>query len=163
MIQYKIDILALSEVRWTGMGEKRIDKEHTSIYSGNNATRDQGVALLLTNVPTQAMIIWTPVSSPIITARFLGSHAKLSIVACYAPTNEASTEDKQSFYNELAGVFKDIPRHDVLCLLGDLNAKIGNDYTFCPEVFGKHGIGERNDNGELLIDFALLHDLVIGG
>ena len=51
----------------------------------------------------------------------------------------------------------------MLCLLGDLNAKIGNDYTFCPEVFGKHGIGEQNDNGELLIDFALLHDLVIGG
>ncbi|KAK2723520.1 hypothetical protein QYM36_002004 [Artemia franciscana] len=163
MIQYKIDILALSEVRWTGMGEKRIDKEHTIIYSGNDATRDQEVALLLTNVPAQAMISWTPVSSRIITARFLGFHAKLSIVACYAPTNEASTEDKQSFYNELVGVFKDIPRHDVLCLLGDLNAKIGNDYTFCPEVLGKHGIGERNDNGELLIDFALLHDLVIGG
>ncbi|XP_065571529.1 uncharacterized protein LOC136034323 [Artemia franciscana] len=81
----------------------------------------------------------------------------------HAPTNEASTEDKQSFYNELVGVLKDIPRHDVLCLLGDLNAKIGNDYTFCPEVHEKHGIGEQNDNGELLIDFSLLHDLVIGG
>ena len=82
MIQYKIDILALSEVRWTGMSEKRIDKEHTIIYSGNDATRDQGVALLLENVPAQAMISWTLVSSRIITARFIGSHAKLSIVAC---------------------------------------------------------------------------------
>ncbi|KAK2702519.1 hypothetical protein QYM36_018871 [Artemia franciscana] len=130
MIQYKIDILALSEVQWTGMGEKRIDKEHFIIYSGNDATRDQGVTLPLSNAPAQAMISWFPVSSRIITARFLGSHAKLSIVECYAPTNEASTEDKQNFYNELVGVLKDIPRHDVLCLLGDLNAKIGNDYTF---------------------------------
>ncbi|KAK2722988.1 hypothetical protein QYM36_003251 [Artemia franciscana] len=76
---------ALSEVRWTGMGEKRIDKERTIIYSGNGATRDQGVALLLTNVPAQAMISWTPVSSRIITARFLGSHAELSIVECCMP------------------------------------------------------------------------------
>ena len=92
------------------------------------------MALLLKNFPAKAMISWTPISSQIMTARFLGSHAKLSHVACYASTNEACTEDKNSFYNELVGDFKDIPRHDVLCLLGDLNAKVGNDYNICPEA-----------------------------
>ena len=93
MIQYKIDILALSEVRWMSMGQKQIDKDYNIKYSGNNASRDQGVALLLTCVSVKAILSWTPASSRIITAGLLGCHAKLSVVACYAPTNETSTED----------------------------------------------------------------------
>ncbi|KAK2718480.1 hypothetical protein QYM36_005716 [Artemia franciscana] len=90
MIQYKNNILALYEVRWTGMGQKRIDKDHSIIYSGND-TRDQGVSLLLTHVPVKAMICWTPISSRIITARFPGYYAKLSVVARYASTNDMTT------------------------------------------------------------------------
>ena len=95
MIQYKIDILAF----WSTMDGYGPKKDHTIIYSGNDASRGQGVALLLT-VPAKVMISWTP----------------------------------------------------ILIIL----------HTFCQEVLRKYGIWERNDNGELLIDFSLLHDLVIG-
>ena len=40
MIQYKIDVLALLEVRRTGMGRKRIGKDHTIQNRCTNATRD---------------------------------------------------------------------------------------------------------------------------
>ena len=37
---------------------------------------------------------WTPVSPRILTAKFLGTHAKLSVVVFYAPANEATDEEK---------------------------------------------------------------------
>ena len=40
VIQYKIDIRALLEVRRTGMGQKRIGKDHIIQYRCTNTTRD---------------------------------------------------------------------------------------------------------------------------
>ena len=41
---------------------------------------------------------WTPINERLMTARFITSHAKVSIVPCYAPTNEHDDADKDAFY-----------------------------------------------------------------
>ena len=46
---------------------------------------------------------------------------------------------------------------------GDFNTKVGNDRSYCPEVLGPHGLGDRNENGALLIELASTNDLLIGG
>ncbi|XP_046666627.1 uncharacterized protein LOC124358371 [Homalodisca vitripennis] len=48
-------------------------------------------------------------------------------------------------------------------MMGDFNAKIGNDNTDRESVMGKHGMGTMNDNGERLADLCLNQSLVIGG
>ena len=106
---------------------------------------------------------WTPINERIIVARFAGSQAKLTVVACYAPTNDADETSKDDFYNTLQAVAKDIPRHDLVCFVGDFNAKVGSDKSYCPEVLGSQGLGEVNENGTLLVDFAITNDLIIGG
>ncbi|XP_065565735.1 uncharacterized protein LOC136030594 [Artemia franciscana] len=60
-------------------------------------------------------------------------------------------------------VTKDVPRHDVICVVGDLNAKVGADRQYCPEVLGPRSLGEINENGTLLIDYALSKDFITGG
>ncbi|KAK2718708.1 hypothetical protein QYM36_005890 [Artemia franciscana] len=82
-----------------------------------------------TNKSTQK---WTPTPQKILTARFLGMHGKLSVVVCYAPTKEATDEEKDEFYKSLQAIVKDIPRHDVVCFLGDFSTKVGNDQFFSP-------------------------------
>ena len=160
---YHLDLLAVSEVRWLGSGSNKLDGDVTIIYSGSQQKREYGVALMMTKQTSQALLQWTPVSPRILKARFIGAHVKLSVIVCYAPTNDATDEAKDEFYRALNSVANDIPRHDMACFLGDFNAKVGNDRSFSPEVLGEHGLGQRNENGELLIDFALLNDLVIGG
>ena len=48
-------------------------------------------------------------------------------------------------------------------VLGDINAKVGEDNSGREENMGKHGVGSMNENGGLFADFCVLNNLVIGG
>ncbi|KAK2726760.1 hypothetical protein QYM36_007561 [Artemia franciscana] len=109
------------------------------------------------------MLKWTPINEMILFARLPTTHTKLPVIVCYAPTNEADDDVKNSFYETLQAVTKDVPKHDVLCVSGDLNGKVGADHKYCLEVLGPHGLGQINENGALLVDFALSNNLVVGG
>ena len=52
---------------------------------------------------------------------------------------------------------------DIVILLGDLNAKIGDDNVGLNSVMGRHGTGVRNENGGMFIDLCMNYNLVIGG
>ena len=45
--------------------------------------------------------------------------------------------------------------------MGDLNAKVGRDWSSWEPVIGKFGLGEENDRGERLLNFCQNNDLVI--
>ena len=55
-----------------------------------------------------------------------------------------------------------VASHDVLVVMGDLNAKIGNENAGLERAMGKHGCGKMNENAERLVDFCLDFELVIG-
>ena len=58
------------------------------------------------------MISWNPFSDRITTARFNSNYIKTAVVQVNIPTNEASNEEKASFYNQLQKVF-----HEIRCLV----------------------------------------------
>ena len=49
------------------------------------------------------------------------------IVVAYAPTENASVTEKDSFYNQLEPLILSTPRHDQLFIVGDLNAVNGTE------------------------------------
>ena len=51
----------------------------------------------------------------------------------------------------------------VVIVMGDMNAKVGEDNLDMEGVMGKHGLGNINDNGERLCDFCSMNGLVITG
>ncbi|RUS68494.1 hypothetical protein EGW08_023744 [Elysia chlorotica] len=106
---------------------------------------------------------WKPVNSRLIRIRLRGRHNNLSILQCYAPTNDHEEEDKDLFYEQLQAELNEIPRHDVITLMGDLNAKVGDDNNGAERTMGKFGCGSINNNGERLVEFCASNDLVIGG
>ncbi|XP_063405770.1 craniofacial development protein 2-like [Mytilus trossulus] len=86
----------------------------------------------------------------------------MTMIQCYAPTNIADDETKRTFYEKLLSITCKTPRHDILIVLGEMNAKVGNDNLDGERVMGKHGLGTINENGELLVQFCGDNDLVIG-
>ena len=85
------------------------------------------------------------------------------IVHVYAPTEDAEELIKDEFYNRLQDVVSSGKRHDMLLVLGDMNAKVGEDNQGYERAMGRHELGSRNDNGERLCELCDLNELVITG
>ena len=160
----KMDIIGLSEVRKTGYGEEALEDGDTLLYSGRNDNLHyQGTGLMMTRKARSALVDWKPVNERLMTARFRGKYTNLSIIVCYAPTNDADPKSKETFYNQLQDTKDKCPRHDVLLIVGDLNAKVGTDNKDYEKFYGKHAIGNMNENGDLLTHFSASNGMVIGG
>ena len=54
-----------------------------------------------------------------------------------------------------------VPNHDMLMVMDDLNANIGNENVGLERDMGKNWRGKMNENGERLVDFCLDFDLGI--
>ena len=166
MRKYKLEVLGISESRWNGSGMTRLATKETIIYSGHtaeDAPHTEGVAIMLSESAAKSMMEWEPVSSRIITARFNSKGRKVTIIQCYAPTNVAEEETKETFYEELQSTLDKAPKRDMKIVMGDMNAKIGSDNTGKELVMGKQALGEMNNNGEMFTDFCSFNELVIGG
>ena len=166
MDKYQMDILGLSEVRWTTSGKVTLASGHTLIYSGPPNEEDEhkyGVALMMTKKAAQCLLEWEPINERILKARFHSKFRKVTIIQCYAPTNLAESDTKDQFYQQLQETIDSSPKRDIIMILGDLNAKVGTNNQNRELNMGKHGIGEMNENGELFADFCVQNDLEIGG
>lgn len=166
MVNYGLDILGLSEVRWLEAGEMQTQEGLTFLYSGptgDGAEHRNGVGLLLNKGAKQSLMQWIPVSERLLTARFKTNIRNVTIIQCYAPTEASDEELKEEFYSSLRDTVYEISKRDIIIIMGDLNAKVGNDNEGLEHVMGIHGLGERNENGEMFTNFCASHDLVIGG
>ncbi|CAH1248443.1 Hypp8150 [Branchiostoma lanceolatum] len=66
-----------------------------------------------------------------------------------------------SFYEELDCLISAIPKANKVIILGDLNARVGQDCQTWNGANGHHGVGKCNSNGLLLLKLCLLHELLI--
>ena len=167
MERYGISILGVSEARWNGTGKRRVGRDKLMLYSGKEEgdVHQAGVAFLLSKGARDSLIDWEGHGDRIIRATFRSSRQRLNmdVIMVYAPTNEADDDVKDLFYDRLTAVIDERPRRNMVVVMGDLNAKIGNDNEGYEVVMGREGLGIMNDNGERFADFCDIQDLVIGG
>ncbi|KAI8512774.1 hypothetical protein Bbelb_094130 [Branchiostoma belcheri] len=79
----------------------------------------------------------------------------ITIIQVYAPTSEHDDETIETFYEELRNTINNSNKKDFLIVQGDWNAKVGPDaYEQWAGTVGRCGIGETNDRGYRLLEFA---------
>ena len=108
------------------------------------------------------LIEWKPSWPRLLKARFNSKYTKLTVIVCYAPTEDKEEADKDAFYDQVQAIIEDVRAHDMLMVVGDLNARPGNNNSGRVREMGKHSIGNVNDNGERMYNFCE-NSMVIGG
>ena len=66
-----------------------------------------------------------PISDHICKLRVKGKFYNMTLINVYAPTEDKEEEIKEQFYEELQRTQDRVPKHDVMIILGDMNAKLG--------------------------------------
>ena len=82
---------------------------------------------MMTKKTEQALLECKPISDRISYDRLLSKYVKISIIQVYAPTNEANDENKDNFCEQVQTIVDSVHKHDILLVIGDLNAKVGED------------------------------------
>ena len=153
-----VNILGISELKWTGMGEFNSD-DHYIYYRGQESLRRNGVAIMVEKRVRKAVLGCNLKNNRMISVRFQGKPFNITVIQAYAPTNNEEEAEVERFYEDLQALLELTPKKDVLLIIGDWNAKAGSQET--PGVTSKFGLGLRNEAGQRLLEFCQENALVI--
>ena len=62
-------------------------------------------------------------------AATFNGNPRATIISCYSPTNVSEETELVTFYDELSSLVRSIPKHNMLVIGGDMNAKSGKTET----------------------------------
>ena len=94
----KIDILGLTDVRWTKSGKLTTDN-HMMVYSGHQKEHEYGVGVLITKQVAKSMVGFYALSDRVLILKIVSKPFNLVIIQVYAPTSTSSDEDIEQFYS----------------------------------------------------------------
>lgn len=157
--KYKIQLLALQEVRWRETGS--ITRGNYTVFYSGGTRNFLGTGFAVQKKWLGAVLKFTPKSDRLCSLRLKGELFNVTLVCVHAPTEDSQEEDKDAFYSELEALLEETPGHDVKIVLGDFNAKIGKEQVLRPTVGGCSLHDETNDNGLRVVDFAASKGLVV--
>ena len=152
-----VDIVGISELRWTGMGEFNSD-DHI-YYCGQESLRRNGVAIIVNKRAQNAVLGCNLKNDRMISVCFQGTPFSMMVIQVYAPTINTEKAEVERFYEDLHDLLELTTKKGVLFIIGDRNAEVGSQET--PGVTGKFGLGMQNEAGQRLIEFCQENSLVI--
>ena len=135
MARVNINILGISELKWTGMGEFNSD-DHYIYYYGQETLRKNGVALIVNKRVWNAVFGYNLKNNRMNSIRFWSKPFNITIIKVYAPTSNAEEAEAEQFYEDLQGLLELTPKTGVLFITGDWNAKVESQEI--PRVTGKN-------------------------
>ena len=158
MARVNIDILGISELKWTGMGEFNSD-DHYIFFCGQESLRRNGVAIIVNKRVQNAALGYNPKNDRMIPVPFQGKPFNITVIQVYSQTSNAEEDEAEWFYEDLQDLLALTPIKDILFIIGDWNAKVGSQEI--PGVTGKFGLGVQNEGGQRLTEFFQENAMVI--
>ena len=117
MARVSIDILGISELKWTGMGEFNSD-DHYIYYCGQESLRRNGVATTVNKSPKCSTWMQSQ-KRQMISVRFQGKPFNITVIQVYVPTSNTEEVEVEQFYEDLQDLLELTPKKDVLFIIGE--------------------------------------------
>ena len=100
MARVNIDILRISELKGTGMGEFNSD-DHYIYYCGQESLRRNGVATVVNKRVRNAVLGCNLKNSKMISVHLQGKPFNITVIQVYAPISNAEEAEVERFYEDL--------------------------------------------------------------
>ena len=147
MARMNIDILEISELKWTGMGEFNSDDYYIH-FCGQESLRRNAVALIVNKKVQNTVLGCNLKNDRMISVHFQGKPFNIMVIQVHTPTSNAEEAEAEWFCEDQQDLLKlhPLPTKDILFIIGDLNAKVGSQET--PGVTGKFGLEYKMNQGK---------------
>ena len=109
MARVNVNILGISELKWTGMGEFNSD-DHCIYYCGQESLRRNGVAIIVNKRVWNAVFGCDLKNDRMILVCFQGKPFHITIIQVYAPTLDAEETEVDQFYEDLEDLLELTPK-----------------------------------------------------
>ena len=159
-----IDLCCMQEVRWRGASARHItgkNSRYKVFWVGNNQGTS-GVGVLLAEKWVDKVYDIKRVSDRIMLIKLLVGEVVLTVLSVYAPQTGLEESTKDAFYDSLQTVISELPDKEIVIPCGDWNGHVGREAAGYEGVHGGSGYGERNADGDRVLEFAVANDFVIG-
>ncbi|CAF3582803.1 unnamed protein product [Rotaria socialis] len=130
----------------------------TLFYSGGNK-HERGVGILLDKETSKSVKGFWAVSDRVILIKLHDKPFNISIIQGYAPTADYDEDAVTNFYGNIDKAYKQCKSDDIIYVMGDFNAKVGDKRI--GNTVGPFGLGNKNDRGDNLVTWCQSHNLVI--
>ena len=111
MARVNVNILGISELQWTGMGEFNSD-DHYIYYCVQESLRRNGVAIIVNKRVWNAVLGCNLKNDRMICVRFQGKPFNITVIQVYAPTTNAEEAGVERFYEDLQDLLELTPKKE---------------------------------------------------
>ena len=137
MASVNINVLGISELKWTGMGEFNSD-DHYIYYCGQESLRRNGVAIIINKRVRNIVPGCNLKNDRMISVHFRSKPLNITVIQAYASTSNTEESEVEWFYEDLQDLLELTPKKDVFFIIEDWNAKVRHQEI--PGVTGKFGL-----------------------
>ena len=109
MARVNVNILGISELKLTGIGEFNSD-DHYIYYCGQESLRRHGVAIIVNKRVQNAVLGCNLKNNRMISVCFQGKPFNIMVVQVYALTSNAEEAEAERFYEDLEDLLKLTPQ-----------------------------------------------------
>ena len=95
-----VDILGISELKWTGIGELNSDDHHI-YYCRQESLRSNGVALIVNKRVQNSVLGCNLKHDRMISVCFQGKPFNVTVIQVYVPTSSTEEAEVEWFYEDL--------------------------------------------------------------
>ena len=108
MARVNVNILGISELRWTGMDEFNSD-DHYIYYCRQESLSRNGVAIIVNKRVQNAVLGCNLKNNRMISVRSQGKPFNITVIQAYAPTSNAEEAEVEWFYEDLQDLLELTP------------------------------------------------------
>ena len=108
MVRVNVNILGISELKWTGMGEFN-SENHCIYYCGQESLRRNGVAIIVHKRVQNAVRGCNLKNDRMISVHFHGKPFNITVIQVYAPTSNTKEAEVEWFYEDIQDLLELTP------------------------------------------------------
>ena len=153
MEERRLNIFGISETREKISGRRVIHNDYICLSSGDVGGK-HGVAFIIAPAISHLVEKFVPIDNRMAGMILKIGTSRILFMTVYAPQQGRNDEEKDRFFLQLQEEIDKLRQNEEVIVMGDLNGHVGQRTEGYEQVIGHHGIGQRNTEGDRILNFC---------